>query len=195
MTRALLVAAVLLGSSGLAAAGPYLGFAVGPSPATSNTVPDDGRPPGFHPAFGANGRAGRFLGGYRFDGIKIGSISIEGALTAYGLRDTGPNDDRTYGGRQAMLSVKYNYPLGAGLEVFGRLGVHHTWITTKIDSDVTRSGDGFLIGAGAEYRFALPMAKASLWVDLTYNPVTLDDNGYDRDYATRQWMLGFTFGI
>jgi opacity protein-like surface antigen len=192
MTRALLVAAVLLGSSGIAAAGPYIGFAVGPSPAISNSGPDGVFNAGVL-EFGPNGRAGRFLGGYRFDGIKVGSISIEGALTAYGLTDQNHQND--YGGRQAMLSAKYNYPLGAGFEVFGRLGVHHTWITTNIDSDITRSGSGFLIGAGAEYRFTLPMAKASLWLDLTYNPASLEDVSYTREYAARLWMLGFTFGI
>lgn len=192
MTRALLLAAVLLGSSGIAAAGPYLGFAVGPSPAISN----DGPPEVFNAGvleFGPNGRAGRFLGGYRFDGLKVGSISIEGALTAYGLTDQNHQND--YGGRQAMLSGKYNYPLAGGFEVFGRVGVHHTWITTNVASDITRSGSGFLIGAGAEYRFALPMAKASLWLDLTYNPASLQDTTYTRDYAARLWMLGFTFGI
>ncbi len=192
MTRALLVAAVLLGSSGIAAAGPYLGFAIGPSPAISNSGPAEVFNAGTL-EFGPNGRAGRILGGYRFDGIKVGSISIEGALTAYGLTDQNRAND--YGGRQAMLSGKYNYPLGGGFEVFGRLGVHHTWITTNIASDITRSGSGFLVGAGAEYRFTLPMAKASLWLDLTYNPASLEDVSYTREYAARLWMLGFTFGI
>ena len=191
MTRALLVTAVLLGSSGVAAAGPYLGFAIGPSPAISNDLPDNSG--GGRLQFGPNGRTGRFLGGYRFDGIPIGSISVEGALTAYGLTDQNRLND--YGGRQAMLSGKYNYPLAAGFEVFGRLGVQHTWITTNVDSDITRSGSGFVIGAGAEYRFKLPMAKASLWLDLTYSPVTMEDTTYSRDYAARLWMMGFTFGI
>ncbi len=199
MTRAFLVAAVLVGTSGVAAAGPYVGFALGPSPSLSNELSSTGRPDGWHPVFGPNGRAGRLLGGYRFDALKLGSISIEGALTAYGLTDT-YHPEREYGGRQAMLSGKYNYPLASGFEVFGRLGVHHTWITSDIDGDSTRSGSGFLIGAGAEYRFSLPMAKASLWLDLTYNPAKLDDARIEtetgsRSYAARLWMLGFTFGI
>jgi len=192
MTRALLVAAVLFGSSGIAAAGPYIGFALGPSPAISNDGPEGVFNAGVL-QFKPNGRAGRFLAGYRFDGLGIGSISIEGALTAYGLTDQNHYSD--FGGRQAMLSGKYNYPLAGGFEVFGRLGVHHTWINSNIESDITRSGSGFVVGAGAEYRFTLPMAKASLWLDLTYNPAKLEDTTYTRDYAARMWMLGFTFGI
>lgn len=181
---------MLVGSAGVAAAGPYMGFAVGPSPVISN----DG-PAGVFNAgvltFDANSRSGRLLAGYRFSALSLGAISIEGALTAYSL--TGDNLD--YGGRQAMISGKYNYPLGGGIEVFGRLGMHHTWITTTRENERERSGNGYLVGAGFEYRFKLPMAQASLWVDLTYNPTTIEELNFTRDYAARMWMLGFTFGI
>ncbi len=192
MTRALLVTALLVGSSAVASAGPYGGFAVGPSPTISNDGPASVFNAGVVEFQGA-GRAGRILGGYRFGALGLGAISVEGALTAYALTDQTHTSE--YGGRQAMISGKYNYPLSSGFEVFGRLGLHHTWINGQVENEQTREGNGVLIGAGFEYRFKLPMASASLWVDYTYNPVSMEDATFTRDYASRMWMLGFTFGI
>jgi len=193
MIRASAVLAVVVGLGGVASAGPYAGFALGPSPTIGNGVPDYAGSAGVL-EFAPGGRAGRVLGGYRFPTLPvIGSFSIEAALTGYALTDQFGTS--TFGGRQAMLSGKYNYPLSAGFEVFGRLGLGHTWITPHSTSDISRSGDGLVIGAGFEYRFKLPMAQASLWTDYTYNTASLEDVSYTRDYSSRQWMLGFTFGM
>lgn len=188
MKRALLVTAFVLGSAGAAAAGPYLGFAVGPVPSIDNTVPAGG-----HLEFNGGGRSGRVLGGYRFVTLPfIGTISVEGNITGYTLRGT---DNADYGGRLATLTGKYNYPLGGGMEVFGRLGLNHTWIASHKDGDITREGNGYTFGVGAEYRFKLPMAQASAWVDYSFNTADLADTNYTRGYTARMWMLGFTFGI
>lgn len=193
MRRSLLAMALVVGSTGVASAGPYVGFGLGPTGTVSNDIPE-GLPWREIPLYAANGRSGRVLGGYRFPSLPfIGSVSVEASIAAYGLSSQQRED---YGGRQASIMGKYNYPLAGGFEVFGRLGLDHTWINSHNSNTLTGgSGDGVLLGVGAEYRFKLPMAAASAFVDYTYSHASIDEPMFTRGYSARMWTLGFTFEI
>jgi hypothetical protein len=194
MRRAMLVTTVLFVSASSAFAGPYAGFGVGPTGTATSSVPESVARSSPY-TFEASGRSGRVFGGYRFPKLPfVGSASVEASLVAYGLIDQFRTE---YGGRAAMLTGKYSYPLGAGFEVFGRLGVDHAWITDHAHM-IGRSGNGYVLGVGAEYRFKLPMAEASVFVDYTRSSAGLQESWrgeFTRDYAARMWTLGFSMGI
>lgn len=180
MTRALLVAALLVGTSSVAAAGPYVGLGLGPAPALSSNAD----------AVHEDGRSMRLLGGYRFKSLKIGEISVEGAVTAY---DAGwPRFGGGVSVRHFALFGKYSFPLGSGFGVFGRLGVQHTSMET--DDGYDYSDNGIAVGTGAEYAIRLPFVSGAVFVDYTVMHVgALTEDPYS--LTSRQWMLGFTVGF
>lgn len=175
MTRASLVAAVLLGSSGVAAAGPYVGLGVGDGVGVSGD-------------YSARGRSYRLLGGYKF-----GRLSAEASI---GTASLGAEPGTDYDALGLTLSGKYNLPLSNGFEVFGRVGLHHIGLDRENSDrdDLDLSGGGLLLGGGVEYRPKLPV---SFWLDYTLTYTSSLDGVYIKqsDFTTRQWMLGFTFGI
>ena len=173
MKRALVVAALLVGSTQAALAGPYLGLALGPSPALDSSTPG---------AMGA-GRTARLLGGYRF-----GRIAAEASATAGDL--AWENDGYDYSSRQLMLAGKYSFPLGDGFEAFGKVGL----MTHKVAvADKSWSDTGYLIGAGFEYKLKVPIAPISVFVDYELSRTDFEKDNWD--LTSRQWMLGFTLGI
>ncbi|MBA3459519.1 MAG: outer membrane beta-barrel protein [Deltaproteobacteria bacterium] len=173
MKRALLGMALLLGSTQAAVAGPYLGLAVGPSPALDSSAP----------GVEATGRAARLLGGYRF-----GRIGAEASVTASDM--AWGNQPPDYDGRQYMLAGKYNLPLGDGFEAFGKVGILSTTVASDRES---WSDTGFLIGAGFEYKLKVPIAPISVFVHYELSRTDFEQD--DWDLTSRQWMLGFTLGI
>jgi len=183
MTR-LLATSFLLASTSLASAGVYGGAGIGPAPAIHDN----------DLAVQPHGRAGRLLIGYSF-----GRLGIEGALTMYGLADASGREIND--GRQLSLSGKYNAPLGSGFEVFGRLGVIYSTVSSDAlarnfgQQGAEFGGKGMLLGGGFEYRLKIPLAPVSLFVDYSIAKASLEGNARDIGYASRQWMLGFTIGI
>ncbi|MGE3545650.1 MAG: outer membrane beta-barrel protein [Kofleriaceae bacterium] len=171
---------VLLAMSGVANAGGYVGAGVGDAP----TVETDRN-------YEAAGRSARFLVGYRFP-LKIGAASIEGAYGGYGARGSGGGE---IDGRELSASGKYNYPLGSNFEVFGRIGVQKTSLTSQKDAMYDLDGNGILIGAGLEYRIDLGAASGSLWLDYTHRSAALEGERNSTDYTARMWTLGLTVGL
>lgn len=182
MTRALLVAALLVGTSSVAAAGPYVGLGIGTSPATGGGVD-----------FTQDGRSFRLFGGYQFPF----RISAEALITRYGLEQEG---GRIYDGTQLGLAARYNHPIADGFEAFGRLGMQHTSLssTAANDSDADATGNGVLLGVGIEYKLKLSfVASASVFFDYTIAAQDLEGPAW-RDVATmsaRHWTLGATVGF
>jgi len=176
MKSALLVAAGLMAITTSASAGTYLGLALGTEPGVNDELNDIATP---------DGRSGRALAG-----IRIGRISIEGALNGFGVV-TGRGDQNVY---QLSASGKFNLPLGDGFEVFGRAGLERTWLNLD-DDRYDLSGNGFLVGAGFEYRLDLGVTSASIFVDYTVHRATLEDQREQVDATSRMWGLGFTVGI
>src|SRR3712207_3270040 len=98
MKRLAASALVLVATSGVATAGGYVGAGIGDAPSLSTDV-----------NYASTGRSARVLLGYRLTGLKLGSVSIEGAYGGYGVLGSGGG---SIDARELSLSGKYNYPLG-----------------------------------------------------------------------------------
>ncbi len=168
-----LVTALLL-VAGTAHAGGYIGLGIGDGVGASGDV-----------RFDASGRTGRILGGFRF-----GRIAAEASAGRAPVIQQG---GRPYDITQLSVAAKYSFPLSDGFEVFGRLGLHRTSLTSNVSADVDSKGSGILFGGGAEFRSKLPV---SFWIDYTVANCSLNGPS-DRDtgLTTRQWMIGASLGI
>jgi len=176
MKRALLVATGLAVST-TASAGGYLGLSLGTQPAINDDLTATATP---------IGRSLRGLGGARF-----GNVSIEGALNGFDVIPTRNGRTTMY---QLSAALKLSVPLGNNFEAFGRVGLERSWLNLS-DSVYNLSGDGFLIGAGFEYRLNAVLTNASLFVDYNVHRVTLESEANKVDSTTRMWGVGFTIGI
>lgn len=179
MKSVVLAASILAASSGVASAGGYLGIGIGTAPTAHS---DD-------TMLGNDGRSGRLVLGQRF-----GNLAIEGSLTGFTLADQRGN---TFDTRQLGVAGKLNLPLQDRFEAYGRFGLQRTWVSAN-QAGVDSSGDGYLMGAGIEYRINLGVGSGSLWMDYSYNNASLVSDGdaaMKSDLTTRMWMLGVTIGI
>jgi len=182
MKRTLLVAALLIASTGVASAGVYGGLSLGGSAAVQDDAFDLESP----------GRSARILGGYR-----LGRLSVEAQIYGNTLR-TVAND--AVANRQIALLGKYNFPLGSNFELFGRAGVQRTWLT--IDDNVPEmydvAGNGIILGPGIEYVLNFVAAKATIRLDYTISYAKSESIYYSAggvSFTSGQWMLGFTVGM
>jgi hypothetical protein len=177
--RSLLAAALVAAAASTASAGPYLGLGIGTSASPSGDFPmssSDGS------------RTGRLVVGTQF-----GRFSIEGQGSKYGFyRSTLP-----YSGSFLAVAGKYSLPLGDNFEAFGRLGLERTWLSTDVNApDFT--GNGFLIGAGFEYRFTVSGVGASAFVDYQRTQSSLlnqNDMKTTKDVGIGMWTLGATVSL
>jgi len=176
MKCALLVATGLLAISTTASAGGYLGLGLGTPPGVNEEMAMTATPAG---------RSLRGLGGMRF-----GRFSVEGALNGFGVV-TGRGDQTVY---QASVAAKFNLPLGNNFEALGRAGLERTWLNLD-DDRYNFAGNGFLVGAGFEYRLDLGIKNASVFVDYTIHHATLENTRGQVGETSRIWGLGFTVGI
>lgn len=167
--RALLVA-TLVAAPAIASAGTYIGAAVGPGADLGD-------------GYAQNGRHYRGILGY-----SIGQISIEGLVSYNGALDTNNLDNDVI---NASVAGKYSLPLSDGFEVFGRLGYGRTWVNPSGDTP-SANGDGFLLGAGVEYRLKLVATQASIFLDYNYTTASLNGT---TDFSTRGFTIGATVGF
>jgi hypothetical protein len=173
MTRLALAAVLLAVSATSASAGTYVGLGIGTSPATSGDV-----------EMFENGRSQRLQIGYR-----LGPFSIEGMG---GRADLARADATSFSWTTLGVGGRLSHELGAGFEVFGRLGYQHTSIEQPGGYD-SFSGEGVMFGGGFEYRLNLLVASGSLFVDYNVERSTLDRmNVPERQYdlTSRVWTLG-----
>ena len=186
MKRALLVGAVLLATTTAASAGTYLGLGIGPDANVGGTD-----------SLSSGGRSARLLGGYSFGGLKVGAISVEASLTGQSLTYN-TNARGMFDAKELAIAGRYSYPLGYHFEVFGKAGLHHTWLTHQSSDVYNASGNGFLLGLGVEYRFANmgPVKGPSLFLDYTHYMASLEgDRAMYEGVNVGMWMLGFTVGL
>lgn len=184
MKRAALAVALVAASSGVAAAGTYVGIGIGTAPVISPSDLENDLDP--------DGRSLRGTIGHRF-----GRFAIEASLAKYDfiLADNGGGGP-LYEGYQGTVSAKYGLPLGDGFEVFGRLGLHKQWFGNEQERfDV--SGSGLVLGAGFEYRVKAALAGGlSFFVDYQYSRADLTGETFAfGDTSTRMWTLGATIGF
>ncbi|MEJ7598072.1 MAG: outer membrane beta-barrel protein [Kofleriaceae bacterium] len=155
MHRAWLVTSLLVATTNVAVAGGYVGIGIGTAPAM--TSDDD--------SLDSDGRSGRL-----FVGSRWGQISVEGAVHNFGVLAPGRDPYEMY---QGSVAGKASVPLGNGFEVFGKLGLQRTWLVNPIDS-FDKAGNGFLLGAGVEYKLNLAVAQISLFIDYQFNKATVE---------------------
>lgn len=172
-----------LAVSSTASAGGYLGLSLGTRPGGN----DD-----FEARIGtASGRSLRGLAGWRFAPVSFGSFSAEAALNGFDVLAPRYGEHTAY---QLSAALKFNLPLGSDFEAFGRLGAERTWLTLN-NNGFDFTGDGFVLGAGFEYRLNAVLANASIFVDYNIHHATLESVRFDVDDTLRTWSLGFTIGI
>jgi hypothetical protein len=177
--RSLLAVALVAAAASTASAGPYVGLGIGtaasPGGELSMTSSD-------------GNRSGRLLVGTSF-----GRFSIEGAGSRFGVF----REAADYDGTQIAAAGKYNFPLGDNFEVFGRAGLQRTWLSAdKGGSEWI--GNGWLLGAGFQYRFLVKTVDASLFVDYQYAAANLVDQSTttrERGITLGLWTLGATVSL
>jgi hypothetical protein len=188
MLRALVVAS-LLAIPAVASAGTYVSLGLG------GTGVDDSKSPGFVD----NGRNVRLAVGYRLAPMSIGSISVEGGYTGFGVA----NGNATYDAHNYFAAGKFSLPLSQGFEAFGRLGVEHMDFSTHTNQP-SLGGNGYLVGAGFEYRLGaiqgVPpfFANSGIWVDITRDGSSMtpdSTNGKARDIAVDTYTIGLSVGF
>jgi hypothetical protein len=175
MTRAGLVLFVIAAASQAASAGGYIGLGVGTSPSgeiandTSSTTTD-------------GSRSWTGIVGYRF-----GHLSLEGTGTEY----TQVYDQAVRDATQWGIALKYSLPLGNGFEAFGRGGLQRT------DLSNDWSGDGWMLGAGFEWRFHILLTGASAFVEYNHADTTFEPPGRSAtfDGTASMWTLGVTLAL
>jgi hypothetical protein len=195
MLRALLVASVIAAvgaaSGATASAGIYLGLGIGTAPSTS--VSSNNNQASVPISTDGNGRSARLILGER-----LGRFSIEGDVDHYGLL----LNDAPFDAWDAALLLKYSQPIGNGFELFGKGGLVHTWVTSGGDAPtganlLNSTGDGWVLGAGIEYRINLLLAGCSIFVDyeLGSSKFGVDNTQQTYDQTTGMAMLGATVSL
>ena len=177
MIRAGLVAVVLAVTASAASAGTYLGLGVG-------TSADLGGGMGRFTT--DNGRSDRLIVGYRF-----GRLSIDGSGTRFGLLNQG-----RYDGTELAAALKLDVPVAGQLGVFARGGVERTWLSSQ-STQPSLSGDGYILGAGLEYRLDLLLGAGSIFLDYNRSDTNyqVDNTMQKVDGTTSMWTLGLTLQI
>jgi hypothetical protein len=183
MKRTFLAVSLVAATSAPALAGSYLGLGIGTSPTISEQTD----------RLDGNGRSGKVLLGMRF-----GQLSLEGGIGAWDVVRTNDRGITQPFAESYQLSgaLKLSLPLGNNFEAFGRAGLHHTWLRAASGMDRDHvSGDGYLIGAGFEYRLNLVVGQGSLFIDYQVNKAKLEGERFMFDGNTRMWTAGLTVGL
>ncbi len=176
MSRTALALVLVAASASSAFAGGFVGLGIGTGAASSGDVTID-----------EDGRSGRLMLGYRF-----GRISIDGMGTRYGMVTP---DGHEWQGTTLAIAGRYNFPLSEGFEVFGRLGLQRTSLSDK-NYDADNDGNGFLVGAGAEFRIPTQAVGLSVFVDYSIIRSSIANDTYsDLGLTSRIWTLGATLSF
>lgn len=176
MSRTALALVLVAASASSAFAGGFVGLGIGTGAATSGDFDID-----------EDGRSGRLMLGYRF-----GRISVEGMGTRY---DMVTPDAHEWSGTTLAIAGRYNFPLGEGFEVFGRLGLQRTNLTDD-EYGNENAGNGFLVGAGAEFRIPTQAVGLSVFVDYSIIRSSMSNETYsDLGLTSRIWTLGATLSF
>ena len=181
--RSLLAVALVAASATAASANTYLGLGIG-------TAASPGGDMGMSSSDG--NRSGRLMLGTRF-----GHLSLEGAGSRYGLLHV--SGTSPYQGTMLAGALKYSLPLGNNFELFARGGLERTWLTheSSAGNAYDWSGNGWLVGAGFEYRLNLGVTAASIFVDYEHSDTTLTTPAVmrARDATIGLWTAGVTLAI
>lgn len=131
-------------------------------------------------------------------GFGFGRIGIEANATRYGLDNAGVSWDAT----TLAAALRVAFPIGYNFELFGRGGVERTWLTTSASGPgmPEPSGNGWLLGAGVDYKVNLGITGGSIFLDYTHNDTGFSfTDAHDQtgkfDQTAGMWTLGLTLSI
>jgi hypothetical protein len=181
MTRALAAVLFVAATASAASAGTYFGLGLG----TGADVNADSHVNSIQ----GTGRTGRAFGGYRF-----GRLSVEGAASRYGLM----LDGAPFAATQLAVAAKYSFPLSQGFELFGRGGIHHTWLSASAQGQSSAEGTGVVFGGGVEYRFHLNfVAGGSVFLDFerSQTPTFTNSQGASWSGGADTFTLGVMLSL
>jgi hypothetical protein len=166
---ATLLAALLTGVSAAHADG-YVSLGAGSEAALGGEIGD---------RFQSEGRgAGRLALGYRSRSLAIEAVAFGNRL---GSMSSGATSDADMATMSLGLDLKYHLHLVLGLEGYGRAGLHKTWLSQSVQSEMAAyQGDGHVLGGGLQYAFdILPTVDAAIWADYSHQVFELDDDAGD----------------
>jgi len=180
--RSLLAAALVAATATSASAGTYLGLGIGTAASPGGDIAsmsNDGN------------RTGRLMLGTRF-----GRLSLEGAGSRYTLG----HGATPYTGTMLAAALKYSLPLGNSFEAYGRGGLERTWLSNNNDGVwPDYAGNGWLLGAGFEYRLDLGVTAASIFVDYEHSDTGVRDQARmqlpEKSETIGLWTAGVTLAI
>lgn len=185
MSRLCLAALLLTASTSAVSAGTYVGLGIGTA-ASGSAERSDGIDMGSVDGYE---RSGRLLLGSR-----LGKLSIEGQGSRFNARLSTQTND--YEATQLGVGLKLGIPIGNSFEIFGRGGVQRTWLSSQDDSTMDAVGNGWLAGAGVEYRLDLGVTAASLFLDYQRSSTGLtSERMIEFDVGAGMWTLGMTVSL
>lgn len=161
---ATLLAALLSGVSAAHADG-YVSLGVGSEAALGGDLGDE---------FQSEGHStGRLALGYRKKSLAIEAVAFGNGLGPMGSAATTGAEMATV---SLGLDVKYHLHLLLGLEGYGRAGLHKTWLSQSVQSEMDAyQGAGHVVGGGLQYVFdLLPKIDAAVWADYSHQVFELD---------------------
>lgn len=179
--RSLLAVVLVAASASAASAGTYLGLGIGTAASPGGDMTN---------ATSDGNRSGRLLLGTTF-----GRLAIEGDGERFGMFRT-----IDYQGSMLAAVVKYSLPLGNNFEVYGRGGLQRTWLNRVSTAAGLPdfAGNGWLVGAGFEYRLNVAGTGVSLFVDYQHADTSLerqDAMQQPEDETIGLWTMGATVSI
>lgn len=170
---------------GLVAAAPaahassYFTLGIGPKAGTGGDLGES-----------ANGDTRTLRGGL---GQRIGPVGLEGTLFGGDLIGTGGRgfaSGREYWTLSGGLDLKGFFTVVGPIELFGKLGINHTWVQGN-----ELSGTGWDAGVGAQFVLDLPLGYAAVWADFTHHRLGLSDDTRDVDGSMSFFMVGASIGL
>lgn len=183
---AILLAAMLPGISAAHADG-YVSLGVGSEASLGGEIGD---------RFQSEGRgAGRLALGYRSSSLAIEAVAFGNGLDAM---SSGVASDASMATMSLGLDLKYHLHLVLGLEGYGRAGLHKTWLSQRVQSEMAAyQGDGHVLGGGLQYVFdLLPRIDAAIWADYSHQVFDLDDaEGRPLTGSADVLTLGVSLGL
>lgn len=183
--RLALGAVILASLTSVASAGTYVGLGIG-SDASGSGEYTDGRPMGDVNGYGRSGRL--------MVGTRISKLSLEAQGSRY---DLSLPIDPVMEATQLGAALKLSLPLGSNFEIFGKGGIQRTWLSSQTSEQRDAAGNGWLFGAGFEYRLNLGVTSASVFVDYQRSSTgfTQGSNMLTYDGVMSMWTLGATVGL
>lgn len=161
-----LLAAGMLAGVPAAHAGGYVSFGIGPEAALGGELAAR-----FQTEDLAAGRLGL---GFRSKNLAIEAVAIGTGLDYMNGAGNGSADLVS---ASLGVDLKYHLHLILGLEGYGRIGLHRTWLGENMQEEApTFEGSGHMFGGGLQYSFdVLPVIDAAVWVDFTRQAFDLTD--------------------